>query len=179
MSKKTQVNIEKEVMSQIKSEKITMKPKWYFMAGSILMFASIIILALVAIFLLNFTIFAIQPHYGPGAEFRLEMILNSFPWWAPVIAIFGVILAILLIRKYDFSYRKNFPLIIISFIFALIIGAVLMDVLGFNDYFAKRGPMRGFYKQFENTTNDNSDSGPRNGQRGKRYEQMKNRMNSN
>jgi hypothetical protein len=172
MSKKNKINIQKEVMNQIKSEKITMKPKWYFVAGSILMFTSIIILAIVAIFLLNLTIFAIQPHYGPGAEFRLQMILNSFPWWAPIIAIVGVILAIWLIKKYDFSYKKNFLFIILSFIFAVIIGALLMDFLGFNDYFAKRGPMRGFYRQFENTANDNFDPGPRNGQRGKRYEQM-------
>lgn len=159
-------------MSQIKSGKIAMKSKWYFMAGSILMFGSIVTLTVVAIFLFNLTLFAIQPHYGPGAERRLDMILSNFPWWAPILAVGGVILAIWLLRKYDFSYKKNFPLIILSFILAVIIGAVLIDVLGFNDYFAKRGPMRGFYRQYENTTNNGFVPGGRGRQNGQRYEQM-------
>ena len=70
MSKKNQINIEEEVMSQIKSGKINMKPKWYFMAGSVLMFGSVVALAVVALFLFNLTLFAIQPHYGPGAELQ-------------------------------------------------------------------------------------------------------------
>lgn len=163
-------------MSQIKSGEINMKPKWYFMVGSLLMFGSIVALAVVAIFLLNLTLFAIQPHYGPGAEYRIDMIIGSFPWWAPILAVGGVILAIWLLKKYDFSYRKNFPLIILTFILAVIIGAVLIDLLGFNDYFAKRGPMRGFYKQVENSA-DNIGPRGKKGQGGQRYEQMMKNIN--
>jgi hypothetical protein len=175
MSKKNQINIEKEVMSQIKSGKISMKPKWYFVAGSLLMFGSIVVLSAIAIFLINLTIFALKPHYGPGAEMRVDMLINSFPWWAPILTITGIILAIWLLRKYDFSYRKNFPLIILSFILAVIIGAVFIDVLGFNDLFARRGPMRGFYRQFENQTEN---SGPKHKNRGNgfRYYQMNNQI---
>ena len=172
MSKKNQINIEKEVMSQVKSGKITMKPKWYFVAGSLLMFGSIISLTVISIFLFNLALFALRPHYGPGAGARVEMLVNSFPWWAPILAIGGVILAIWLLRKYDFSYRKNFTLIILSFILAVIIGAVFIDALGFNDYFAKRGPMRGFYRQFENQKYDNSQPKGKGNQRGPRYNQI-------
>jgi len=171
MSKKNQINIENEVMSQIKSGKISMKPKWYFMLGSTLMFGSVVVLTVVSIFLFNIALFSLKPHYGPGAGFRLEMMINSFPWWAPIIAITGIILAIWLLKKYDFSYRKNFPLIILSFILAVILGAILIDILGFNDYFAKRGPMRGFYRQIENQTNDNFRPGKGNGLRLRKYNQ--------
>lgn len=171
MSKKKQINIEKEVMSQVKSGKITMKPKWYFVAGSILMFVSITSITVISIFLFNLALFALRPHYGPGAGLRVEMLVSSFPWWAPLLAIAGLILAIWLLRKYDFSYRKNFPLIILSFILAVIIGAILMDILGFNDYFA-RGPMRGFYRQFENQKYDNSQPKGKGNQRGSRYNQI-------
>lgn len=171
MSKKNKINLEKEIMSQIKTGDIKMKPKWYFMLGSMMMFGGIVALAIVAIFLLNLTIFAAQPHYGPGAEYRLELILNNFPWWAPIIAFVGILLAIWLLKKYDFSYKKNFPLIVLTFVLAVIIGAVIVDLLGFNDYFAK-GPMRGFYRQIEKSTDDGS--GPRNGRRqhSPRNEQM-------
>jgi hypothetical protein len=171
MSKKKQISIEDDVMNRINSGEVKMKPRWYFIAGSILMFGSVVALALVSIYLINLALFALKPHYGPGAGFRLEAMIAGFPWWAPLLAISGIFLAVWLLKKYDFSYRKNFLLIILSFVLAVIMGAFLMDALGFNDYFSKRGPMKGFYRQVENKQDSDFTPKGRGQGRGQNYKQ--------
>lgn len=75
--------------------------------------------------------------------------VNNFPWWIPVVAIVGIIVSVWLLKKYDFSYKKNFPLIVVGFILSIIIAAIMIDNFGFNEKWSKRGPMRRFYQQLE------------------------------
>lgn len=142
------MQIEKSVMEKIRSEKVSIKPRWHFIAGSIFMAAGLASLSAGAIFLTNLTLFLIRKR-GPGYG-RLAMIFDNFPWWIPVVAVLGIALGIWLLRKYDISYKKNFLAIIIAFIASIIIFAWVMDKLGLNETWSKRGPMRGFYQRFDN-----------------------------
>ena len=151
--KKLRVNnhkpdLEKTVMEKIKSGQIEMKPKWYFVAGSLFMTIGLISLTVGAIFLTNLTIFLIRKK-GPGYG-RLEMMLASFPWWIPVLTVLGVVLGVLLLKKYDFSYKKNFVFIVAVFIISIIIAAFAIDYFGLNDIWSRRGPMKRLYQQIEN-----------------------------
>ena len=146
--KKNKLKLEEKIMSQVKTGKITMKPKWYFAAGSLLLFSGVVSLSIGAIFLINLTIFTLRKR-GPITCWRLQTMIENFPWWAPVLAIIGIILGIRLLKKYDFSYKKNFGLIVISFVLAVIFAGFLIDKLGLNDYWAKREPMRRFYQRLE------------------------------
>ncbi len=146
--KENQLKLEEKVMSQVKTGKIAMKPKWYFAAGSLLLFSGVVSLSMGAIFLINLTIFALRRR-GPITCWRLQAMIENFPWWAPVLAIIGIILGIRLLKKYDFSYKKNFKLIAISFILAVLFGGFLIDSLGINDHWARRGLMKGFYQRLE------------------------------
>jgi len=146
--KKNQLKLKEKIMSQVKTGKIVMKPKWYFVAGSLLLFGGLVSLTVGAIFLINLTIFILRKR-GPMSSWRLQMMVEIFPWWAPALAIIGIILGIWLLKKYDFSYKKNFKLIIISFVLAILLGGFLIDRLGLNDYWARRRPMKGFYQRFE------------------------------
>jgi len=64
-------------------------------------------------FLINLTIFLIKKQ-GPGYG-RITMMFESLPIWIPFLAILGVGIGIIILRKYDFSYKKNFVAIIIGF----------------------------------------------------------------
>lgn len=141
-------NMEKIVMGKIKSDELKMRPKWLFILGSILTMAGLVGLTVGAIFLTNLTIFLIRKR-GPGYG-RLELMFESFPLWIPVLAILGIVLGIWMLKKYEFSYKKNFLLIIISFIASIIIAGLLIDQLGLNTVWSRQGPMRRFYQQFEN-----------------------------
>ena len=80
----------------------------------LLIFLGISASIIVSVFLVSLTRFALRTH-GPMGQIRLEQILSSFPWWAPVIALIGLFSGIYLLKKYDFSYRKNFGLFIHKF----------------------------------------------------------------
>jgi RNA polymerase sigma-70 factor (ECF subfamily) len=147
MSKKNKLNFEANIISQIKAGKIEMKPKWYFIAGSVVMFSGFVGLSMGVIFLMNLSIFLIRRN-GPLTVWRLQMILSTFPWWIPTVALFGIILAMWLLKKYDFSYKRNFRLLIITFVISVLFAGLLLDKLGLNEYLS-RGRMRRFYQNVE------------------------------
>jgi hypothetical protein len=146
--KKNKLKLEEKVMSLVKDEKISMKPKWYFVMGSSLFFGGLVSLGIGISFLVNLTAFVMRKH-GPLASWRLQLIIDNFPWWAPMLAATGFILGVKLLKKYDFSYKKNFGAIVISSILAILAAGLLIDKLGLNDYWARRGPMKRFYQGFE------------------------------
>lgn len=150
-AKSTKTNIEKEVMAKIAKNQITMKPKWYFIAGSLLMIVGLVGLSVVTVFLTNLTLFLLRKH-GPGVG-RLQMMLETFPWWVPLLTIIGMVSGIWLLKKYDFSYKKNFLLILLAFVVSIILSGWLIDSFGFNEIWSRRGPMKRFYQQFEKQKN--------------------------
>lgn len=156
MSKSKKVNIEKRVLSKITTGQIKMKPRWYFIVGSILTVAGLSGLIIGAIFLTNLFLFLLRKQ-GPGIM-RLERMTESFPWWILIFAVVGIFAGIKFLKKYDFSYKKNFSLIILAFISSIIISAWLIDFLGLNEIWSRRGPMRKFYQQFERQKNNFPDN---------------------
>ncbi len=148
MSKKT-INLEKNIMAKVKSGKITMKPRWYFILGSLLMIAGLSGLSIGAIFLTNLSFFLLRQH-GPRGDYRLQLMLESFPWWIPFLAIIGIVGGVWILKKYDFSYKKNFSLIVIGFVLSILAAAFIIDYSGLNDFWSHQGPMRGFYQRLKN-----------------------------
>lgn len=144
---KHQINIAKNVMSKIKSGQIKMKPRWFFLLGSLSMFIALVGLVITSTFLISLITFSLRSH-GPMGEVRYQQIISSFPLWAPIIVVIGLITGIFLLRKYDFSYKKNFLFTILVFISAVILAGILVDVLGLDNIWIKRGLMRRFYQQY-------------------------------
>jgi hypothetical protein len=50
-----------------------------------------------------------------------------------VIGSWRIVSGIYLLKKYDFSYKRNFPLIASTFIIAVISAAFLVNLTGIND----------------------------------------------
>ncbi len=144
---KYQIDITKKVMSKIKTEQIKMKPKWFFWLGSLSMFIALVGLVIVLIFLISLVTFSLRTH-GPMGAIRYQQIISNFPWWTPIIVIIGLVTGIILLKKYDFSYKRNFLFIILVFISAVLLAGILVDTLGFDNIWIKRGPMRKFYQQY-------------------------------
>ncbi len=144
---KRKIDITKSVMSKIKTERIKMKPKWYFLLGSLFIVLAFVCLIIISIFLISLITFSLKSH-GPMGAIRYQQIISNFPWWAPIIVIVGLVAGIVLLKKYDFSYRKNFLFIAVIFISAILLAGILIDILGFDNLWIKRGPMRKFYQQY-------------------------------
>jgi len=151
-------DFEHSIMEQVTSGKIVMRPKWYFIIGSISSILGMVGLWIGTIFLLNISFFFLRSH-GPMASWRLEMMLSSFPWWIPLMAVCFILLGIWSLKRFDFSYRKNFFLIVSGFIGSLLIASILIEITGISDAWVRRGPMRRYFmeQQNGNGTNDYSD----------------------
>ena len=141
------------VMTRIRDGRVKMRPKWYFVAGSALAFAGIVLSVVVSVFLLSVAQFALRSH-GPMGSYRLDQMLAAFPWWAPVLAIASLAGGIGLLRRYDFSYRKNFFAIAMVFVFAVVAAGWIIDATGLDDAWLKRGPMRGMMRPYMQEATD-------------------------
>lgn len=134
-------------MEQIHKKDILMKPKYYFVFGSVLLFISMVLSIIGSVFLLSLTRFALRTH-GPIGQYRFDQLVSSFPWWAPLLAIAGLLLGIWLLKKYNFSYKQNFNLLIIGFILAIVLAVFVLEYFKFDDMWFRRGPMRGMMNRY-------------------------------
>ncbi|MEI6191412.1 MAG: hypothetical protein WCP24_03560 [bacterium] len=148
-------NITQEIMKKIDMGEIKMKPKGYFIMGSIFTFIGLVSTVVVSTFSIGLIRFSLRSH-GPMGQYRFDQILASFPWWTLVLAILGLVLGIWLIRKYDFSYKIKPWLVIAGFILAIIIGGYIIDITGINDVMSRQGPMKGMMKNYINRNNTQS-----------------------
>ncbi|MFA5792062.1 MAG: hypothetical protein WC884_03430 [Candidatus Paceibacterota bacterium] len=140
-------NITGAVMDKIHQGKVKMRPRIYFIIGTLLTFIGLVLSILTSVFLVGLMRFSLRIH-GPMGEFRLEELLSRFSWWGPVFAVLGLVIGIWLLRRYDFSYKINLKVIIVGFILAIVVAGFVLDMTGLNDTLLRRGPMRGMMKQY-------------------------------
>ncbi len=145
--KKNKISLEDEVMGKIRSGEVKMKPRWYFVLGSFMSILGLVGLSIGAAFLFNIIFFLIRKR-GPGV-IRLEMMFSTFPWWIIVLAFVSVVVGVLFLRQYDFSYKKNFWFVVFAFVSSILLAAWAIDYFGINDSWSKSGPMKRFYQQME------------------------------
>lgn len=141
-------NITENVMAQIHLGKIKMKPKIYFIIGSILTFLGSISAFVVSIFLVGLIRFSLRTHLGRGAQYKLSQMLSDFPWWIIIFAIISLAIGIWLIRKYDFSYKIKPSIIVLGFILFIIFAGWTIDMIGLNDTLLHRGPIKGMMNNY-------------------------------
>lgn len=146
-------DITENVMSQIHQGKIKMKPKIYFIIGSILTFLGAVSAFIVSIFLTSLIRFSLRTHLSQGAQYKLDQMLSNFPWWIVIFTIISLSIGIWLVRKYDFSYKIKPWAMVLSFILIIVIAGFTIDMMGLNDTLRHRGPMKGMMsKYFQNNT---------------------------
>lgn len=150
MSKTKEIDLKKEIMTKVKAGEINMKPKWYFVLGSSLLMFALVVLIVMAVFFFNLTVFILR-RQGPMRLWRIEMLLSQLPLWIPVLAVLALWVGVKLLKKYDFSYKKNFLLIIVGLVLAIILAAFAIDSLGFNEFWARKEPTRRFYQNLDPT----------------------------
>jgi peptidoglycan biosynthesis protein MviN/MurJ (putative lipid II flippase) len=146
-------------MSKIKNGQLKMRPKWYFVIGSILTFIGLVSSIASSVFAFGLFSFILRSNGRIFGSRRTDYLLSVFPWWLPVLAIAGTLIGVLLIRKYDFTYKIEVKKGIIIMILVVVASGFLIDILGFNDLLNRRGMMRGMFmdnghsQQFEQKQN--------------------------
>ncbi len=138
--------IKNKIIEKINYNGIKIRPRSAFILGSMISAIGVFIsttIAILAIHLLRFRL----THPGIGAARKINFILTSLPWYVPVIAILSLVGGYLLLKRYDFSYRKNFSLILAIILVGLILSSYVLDRLGLDDFLSRRGYFREIYGQ--------------------------------
>jgi len=99
-------------------------------------------------FLISLMSFSLRTH-GPMGTVRYQEMLSSFPFWAVGLAIAGLFLGVVVLKKFEFSYKKNFLFIVLTFVIAVLISGWLVDYLGLDRAWSKQGQMRKLYQRYD------------------------------
>jgi len=146
--------INSRVMENIRRGKLTMRPRLLFLLGSIITFVGLVASVIISTFFIGLIRFSLRTH-GPMGDYRLTQIWSGFPWWSLLLAVAGLVIGIWLLRRYEFSYKRNFVLLVVGFLAAIVLAGWLMDAVGLNDLLLRRGPTQGLMRGYlhQNTTN--------------------------
>ena len=146
MSKETR-DIKEKVMSQITSRKVKMRPRVFFVLGSILTYFGLLLSIFASIFFFSLIRLSFRLQAGLGGKHKIELFISNFSWWVPILGIIGLVLGIYLLKKYEISYKFNFWQVALIFVIGMIIAGLLFDLLGFNNFLMKRGYMKSIMHQ--------------------------------
>lgn len=129
--------IKKEIASQIKSGQLKMKPKWYFIMGTVLLFQGTLGAILLGIFVSNLCFYHLR-NYGPfGYLFLgragLDPFLDTFPWKLLILVGLSLLVGFKLLKKYEFSYSKHSIYLFLILMVVILISGLLADLVGFNE----------------------------------------------
>ncbi len=139
-------DITNSVMGQIHQGKIKMRPRLYFVIGSVLTFTGLVLSILTTIFFISLIRFSFLAR-GPMVEYKAEELLAHFSWFGPIFAILGLVIGIWLLYRYDFSYKINFRMMIVGIVLAVIVAGVVLDMTGLNDIIFNRDRWQGEIRQ--------------------------------
>jgi hypothetical protein len=148
MQENKPINIEDKVMGEILEGKAKMKPKWMFLLGSAVFSFGIFALVVVLLFLFNLMAFSLRSH-GPMGEIRFDQIVSGFPWWAVVVAVIGVALGAMMLRRYNFSYKRNFVFILAVSLIGIFLLGIVSDYAGVDRAWRERPMMRRMYERYD------------------------------
>jgi len=137
MTKKTK-DISKNVINQIKNQHIEIKPKSYFVLGSVLFSIGISTVFLISIFFLNLFIFRYRltsyqfPLY-PSC-FQPQLLFSNLPFYAIAISAIFLIFGIRFLKKSDMAYKFNPLLVAFTTALLVVLAGFLLDKTGFNHH---------------------------------------------
>ncbi len=138
-----------QVMDQIKSGQVKMRPKSYFIFGSILMASGLAVFFALAAFFFNHFFFHLF-NLGLLDFWQMRglsrLLLEVFPWWSLVLAGVFVMLGAWLIHQYDVAYKKNYKVMVASLVASAVLFGFLLNFLGLNRLFMRQHLMGRLYQ---------------------------------
>ena len=143
------IDLVDQVMDQILADEVKMKPKVYFLAGSVLMALGLSVFFLLAVFFFSHFFFHLSL-VGLGDVWRLRsfshVVLQIVPWWSLPLAAFFISLGAWMIHRYDISYKKDFKFVVLTLVVSAIVFGWLLNFLGVNHLFLRQRGLRRLYR---------------------------------
>jgi glucan phosphoethanolaminetransferase (alkaline phosphatase superfamily) len=151
--------IEKKVLDSIKSGKVHMKPRWYFVLRISLIvtilfsafFALIYLLSFIGLVFYEKKIFDLL-NLGPRG---LRAFMSAIPWVVIFVSMLSFSLLYVLIKRYSFVYKKPLAYSFFGLVFIVVLLGFVINVIDSNFRFARigekpkdiiLGPMHKYYR---------------------------------
>lgn len=142
--------IAEKIKEKIKKDEIKMKPRYFFVLGSLFIGLGMFVSFIFSAFFINLISHRIRVQkmveYLPMGGRGRMMFLQHFPWHFLFITLGLLALGAWLLKKYDISYKKSFLIILIGIFIAVISSGLLVDKLGINRPLQKKPGFRRLYK---------------------------------
>lgn len=126
--------LQQEVLKRIQSGDVRMKPRIYFVLLTVLTAVATVAAGLVISYLVSIMMFIIriQTAHTPalGARANLSETLANFPWWAVIMAVVLVTVALWLMRTYGRMYRHKMSTVLVVLVASSVILGVSMSYAG-------------------------------------------------
>ncbi len=130
MINKDNKTIQQEILSAIESGKVTMRPKWHFVAHTALLVVGTVIVYLLILYLMSFMVFVVReqgPGMRPGPGRVINQVLHSLPWILVALSIGFIALLQSLVKRYHFGYGKPLLYSAIGIIIVVTVGTIIVD----------------------------------------------------
>lgn len=120
-------DITSTVMDQIKSGKVRMKPRSYYTLLAVVSIVAVTLAGLSIAYLSSIMFFWFRIQTADtmawGARANLSTAIDSFPWWALIVAILLSIVAIMLVRHQGRTYKhKTSTVALVLLLCSLLVG---------------------------------------------------------
>lgn len=142
-------DIADSVMKQIHTRHIGMRPRIYFIIGSLLLGIGMACFSLLTIVCIASIVFHLRVH-GPFAflwfgAFGIRPFLATFPWGFFLLSSVTVWGGIRMLQNYDISYKRNFLVVTTGFVTFLILTGIMLDRTGVSEQMVHLPALRQFY----------------------------------
>lgn len=150
MSKTIVPDLTGAVMTKIKAKKVTMRPKLYFLLGSLFMGMGVAVIAFLAVIFVSMSIYHLR-RFGPFGflwfgQFGWRPFITTVPWLWVVLAIGFVLVGLGLLKRYDFSYHHSVLGIAGGFVVSIMILGIVIDCGGVHERLEHRPELRVIYQ---------------------------------
>lgn len=147
---KNKKSIHDQVMKRIKKDKIKMKPRVYFVIGSLALGVGIAGTLAVAGFFINMIVFRLRMQ-GPLGYLKFgrlgrSVFVEIFPWRSLALAVIGMGIGLWLWKQYGVSYKRSFVGVVLATISLVLVLGLFLDRTGVNEKLGKQRLAEPLYK---------------------------------
>jgi len=138
-------SLAEKISQRIHEQHLHMRPRAYFIAGSVLLGAGFVSALLVAVFFVGVIVYRIRVN-GPFGYLQgpngWAPFLENIPWIPIVIALIGIGGGVLIMKKFEFSYKHAFLGIAGGVIISIGILGIVIDTTGLPERAEDLTPLR-------------------------------------
>jgi len=120
-------SISDKVLKQIEKDQVKMRPKIYFILKALLIMSGIFIIALFALYLVSFIVFALRASgawYLSGFGFQgIRASIVLIPWLLIFVALLLIVTLEALVKRFSFSYRQPILYSVLGIIIFVFLGS--------------------------------------------------------